>query len=86
MTESFGDLEPVTQAEITMVARNLGMIPAMICRIGDADISRGKAKIKGGRCLWTKDGRRIDIISSFGGIIASVSKEIDLQAPAAGTF
>jgi hypothetical protein len=82
----FTDLEPVTRSELQMVAGNLGMIPAMVCNLGKADLTRGKAKIANGRCLWTTDGRRIDITMNGGAMIAGVSKEADPLAPPAGTF
>jgi hypothetical protein len=85
-TADFTDLEPLTRAELQMVARHLGMISSMVCRIGEADLTRGKAKIKDGRCLWTKDGRRIDITIGGGAMIAGCSEDPDPLAPAAGTF
>jgi hypothetical protein len=84
--DEFTDLEPVTRSELRMVGNNLGMIPAMVCRLGDTDLTRGKAKIKNGRCLWTTDGRRIDITINGGAMIAGVSKDIDPSAPPTGTF
>lgn len=84
--EPFTNPEPMTRAELDMVRRSVGM-EAVILRLGDADLSRGKAKTPKGRCFWLKDGRRVsfDAIAG-GGHISSLSKQPDPNAPATGTY
>ena len=77
------EIEPLDKKTIAMIARTLGNIPAMICNLHEADVSRGCAQIgPREKCLWTKDGKRISIATTVdGGLIASCSKEPDPEAP-----
>lgn len=78
-------IEPVTKAQMQALARALGgAIPAMIARLGDADLSVGRGVLPNGdRCLWTKDGRRITVSASHGTFIAAVTRDLDRHCPIA---
>lgn len=74
--------EPVTQEIIQGLARTLGPIQSMVCNLGEVDVSRGAGVLdKTTKCLWTQNGRRIEIGLIPGGYIASCSKEPDPLAP-----
>ncbi len=69
--------EPITQATIAMIGRQLGM-GAVIARIGEADPNKGAGVINDHtKCLWTKKGHRITITHEHGTTVASCSKEVD---------
>lgn len=77
-------IEPVTKSQVQMIAGVIGTIGAMICNLGDVDVSKG-AGVLGPqeKCLWTKDGRRITItMTSDGGLIASCAKHPDPEMAA----
>lgn len=78
-------IEPVTRAQVDALASALGgHIPAMIARLHEVDLSRGRGVLEGhDRCLWTKDGRRITVSVSLyeGSVIASCGHEPDPEAP-----
>ncbi len=74
-------LEPITAAQIKMIANQLGM-GAIIARIADADPKKGAGTIdKNTKCLWTRDRKRITISHEHGTTIASCSTETDPDAP-----
>ena len=73
--------EPVTKEMLNaLVSAVGGVIPAMVCGLGDVDLSRGRGVLgEHGRehCLWTTEGKRITVtVCSDGGVIASLAKEI----------
>lgn len=74
--------EPLTQANLDMLARTLRPIEQMVIQLGDADLSKGAGVLGNNRkCIWTKDGHRITFtMISGGGILSSLSKEIDPAA------
>lgn len=76
-------MEPVTKARVVQLASALGgPIAAMVAGLNEVDISAGSGVYDGGRCLWTKDGHRIEIqMISGGGIIAAKSKAPDPEYP-----
>ena len=85
--ETYADLEPMAQADLRVVARGIGAVPSMICRLNEADLTRGKARISHGRCFWLKDGTRVSIVlTPDGGHVAAPSDKPDPTAPATGTF
>ena len=75
--------EPITAQAINSIAAALGHIGSMIAGIGEVDISAGAGIINDNtKCLWTKDGHRIEVwLSSDGGFGASKSKNIDPNKP-----
>lgn len=75
-----GSREPLTKEHIDMIARNLGM-GAIILDLGQTDYSRGSMVTKDGRCFWLKDGRRVELSVSRGGIFASITKDPDPDIP-----
>jgi len=77
-------IEPITRSQVKMIAGIIGNIGAMICNLGDVDVSKG-AGVLGPqeKCLWTKDGRRITItMTNDGGLIASCAKKPDPELAA----
>ncbi|HTG95782.1 MAG TPA: hypothetical protein VL866_24490 [Pyrinomonadaceae bacterium] len=74
--------EPLTQANLDMLARTLRPIEAIVVRLGDADLSKGAGVLSNNRkCIWTKDGHRITFtMISGGGFLSSLSKEVDPAA------
>ena len=75
--------EPVTTKTVDLIAKAIGNVGSMIAGLNDVDIAAG-AGILGEqtKCLWTKDGHRIEVwLSSDGGYGASKSKEIDPDKP-----
>lgn len=83
---TYTEPEPLSRAELGFIRGHLGSLAATLCDLHRADRTRGKAKVPDGRCLWTKRGCRITITSKNGCTVASVSKLVDPDAPAAGTF
>jgi len=74
-------IEPVTKDMVNALASAVGgAIPAMVCGLGDVDLSRGRGVLdENGRehCLWNSEGKRITVtVCSDGGVIASLAKEI----------
>lgn len=74
--------EPLTQANLDMLARTLRPVEAIVVRLGDADLSKGAGVLSNNRkCIWTKDGHRITFtMISGGGFLSSLSKEVDPAA------
>lgn len=74
--------EPLTQANLDMLARVLRPIEQQVIRLHDADMSRGAGLLGNNRkCIWTKDGHRITFtMIGGGGILSSLSKEVDPAA------
>jgi hypothetical protein len=54
----------------------LGHVAALVVGLGDVDLGRGRGVLGGNdRCLWRKDGRRIDVsVTGDGSVIASCEK------------
>ncbi len=77
------NIEPVTQAKVDSLIRCVGGIGAMIARLGDVDLKRGRGVLEGNnRCLWTNDGCRITIdVASDGGLCVACDKDADPEAP-----
>jgi hypothetical protein len=75
--------EPVDEEIVRMIINALGTIGSMIVGLGDIDIPAGCGIIDDRtRCLWTKDGHRIEVwVSLDGSYGASQSKEIDPLKP-----
>ena len=71
--------EPLTQANLDMLARTMRPLEQMIVRLHDADLSKGAGVLKNNsKCIWTNDGHRITFtLISGGGFISSLSKEVD---------
>lgn len=71
--------EPLTQANLDMLARTLSPIQRTVVRLHDADLSKGAGVLSNtSKCIWTKDGHRITFtMISGGGLLSSLSKEID---------
>ncbi len=79
-------VEPIDLRTVNMIALSMGMIPAMMCQIGNADLAAGAGIINDTtKCLWTKKGQRITLRYRFGSFIASVSKHPDPAKPKAVT-
>lgn len=76
-------IEPVTEDQLVSLGRCMSPAARIVACLGEVDISKGRGVLEGlNRCLWTKDNRRITIsIVPTGGLIASVSKEPDPEAP-----
>lgn len=74
--------EPLTQANLDMLARTLRPMEQMLVRLHDADLSKGAGVLSEGRkCIWTKDGHRITFtLISGGGFLSSLSREVDPAA------
>jgi hypothetical protein len=75
--------EPVDADIVRLIGDALGTIGVMTVSLNEVDISTGCGIIDGNtRCLWTKDGHRIEVWqSNDGGFGASKSKEIDPNKP-----
>lgn len=79
-------IEPVTREQLRALRKCLGgPIAALVARIDDVDLSKGRGTIEAGRehCLWTKDRCRITVtvFPSGEGMLASVGKEPDPECP-----
>ena len=70
--------EPLTKAQVKALISMTGF-GAMIIDWNDIDYDIGRGVKDGNdRCIWNKDGRRIDItITDDGGCIVSQTKEPD---------
>ena len=74
--------EPITQSQLNMIAKSLGMMQSMVLRIGEVDLESGAGIIDDNtKCLWTKKGCRITLSIGFGGFTESVSKLVDPGKP-----
>ncbi len=78
--ESF---EPVDRQIVYMIGTALGQMACMVVGLNEVDVSLGCGVINDHtRCLWTKDGHRIEVwCSNDGGYGAARSKEIDPDCP-----
>jgi hypothetical protein len=76
-------IEPVNEKQIDALIRCIGMAGAMVCGLGEVDLTRGRGILDDmNRCLWTKDKKRITVtVASDGGIITSLGKEVDPECP-----
>lgn len=82
--EKVRSIEPVTDRQLQSLIQAMGSIAApMILDLGNVDLKAGRGVLEGhNRCLWTKSGHRITIsLSSDGGVIGSLSSEIDPDKP-----
>ena len=81
--KSIKSFEPTTHVTVNLIAAAFGPIGSMIAGLNDVDIDAGAGVIDDStKCLWTKDGHRIEIwVSSDGGFGAAKSKEIDSDKP-----
>lgn len=72
-------MERVTADQVKHLILALGPMAAQILDLGFVDLEFGRGHLGANdRCLWTKEGRRITIsVSSDGGVVGSLSKEID---------
>lgn len=76
--------EPLTPQVAAMLQRSFTGPQAMVLGIGEIDPSRGTGVLDTGKCVWTRDGRRITFWAGHGSMGASVTKVVDpLSDPAA---
>ncbi len=77
------ELESIDRKTLQSIAKAIGSVSAMVCRLPETDISRGCGVLgPKSKCLWTKDGHRITFeMIQGGGFIASCSKVPDPEAP-----
>jgi len=82
--EKINGTEPVTEKQLQSLINAMGSVAAPIfLELCHVDLAAGRGILKGNdRCLWTKDGKRITIcLTSDGGVIGSISREIDPDKP-----
>lgn len=74
--------EPVTIDQMLSLRRMLSPLASMLIDLDKVDLSLGRGVGEGTRrCLWTKEGHRIDISVEYGTFIASQTKEPDPNRP-----
>jgi hypothetical protein len=75
-------LEPVKRAQVAILYQAMGMGRLIMPPLNDLDLELGRG-VFGSRdhCLWAKDGRRVEINTDNGGVIASVTKDPDPNYP-----
>ncbi|KKL28467.1 hypothetical protein LCGC14_2374830 [marine sediment metagenome] len=74
--------EPVDASIVRMIGNALGSTGAMIAGLSDVDILAGCGVIDNNtRCLWTRDGYRIEVWQRDGSYGASKSKKVDPLKP-----
>ena len=80
-------IEPLSPAQLRMIAGALGPIQSMVVRLGEVDPSRGAGIVNDrAKCVWTRQGRRITFeVLPGGGYVAGISTTPDPAAPAAVT-
>jgi len=76
-------IEPVSETQLNALLRSMSPMARMISRMNDVDLSLGRGVLgKLEHCLWTKDKHRITVtILETGGLLASVSKDVDPACP-----
>lgn len=72
------NFEPVTKEQVKALICAAG-IGAMIIDWSDIDYELGRGKTKSGHCLFSTDGKRIDIGGYEYGLIVSQTKEKDAR-------
>ena len=74
--------EPIDFNTAIMIANALGPTGAMVAGLNDVDIAAGCGIIdEYTRCLWTKDGHRIEVWHRDSAFGASKSKVLDPDKP-----
>jgi len=76
--------EKFKRAQIGALQRSIGMVGTIIIDWNDLDFEVGRGIGPGNdRCMWNKDGRRIDVcVSSVdGSILVAQTKEPDPDKP-----
>ena len=78
-------IEPLTNRMMNGLKASLTPIQVMVSGLNNVDLSKGRGVLdKTGKkhCMWTQDGRRIDVVvSPDGGVIVSLSKDADPEIP-----
>ncbi len=74
--------ESIDASTVSMIAYALGPAGSMIAGLSDVDVSAGCGVIDDNtRCLWAKDGHRIEVWQQDGSYGASKSKKVDPLKP-----
>ena len=75
-------LEPLTEENLIVIRRAFPGVQGAILRLDHVDVSRGVGILSDGcKCVWTKDGHRIELSQAGGARMCSYSKEPDPEAP-----
>ena len=73
--------DPMKPGTPSMLILMVGLMQASVLELGSMD-RRFEGKLDGGKCVWLKDGRRVEfVLVPGGGYVASTSKETDPEWP-----
>jgi hypothetical protein len=79
-TTEITKIEPMPKGTLPMLLNSFSKIQRMVALANIDDRYQGDLK-GGGRCVWSKEGHRVEITMGGGAFMASRSKEVDPQYP-----